>query len=80
MLHRTRKPYVVIAFPTTAAAFQLESRAKAQGFTGRLIPVPREITAGCGLAWRDTPEQQAALVELLQKESIPCDAVRVLTL
>ena len=24
--------------------------------TGRLIPLPREISAGCGLAWRMTPE------------------------
>lgn len=25
--------------------------------SGRLIPLPREISAGCGLAWRMLPEE-----------------------
>lgn len=28
-----------------------------QNIPGRLIPVPRQITAGCGLAWRMTVEE-----------------------
>ena len=29
----------------------------AAGVPGRLIPLPREISAGCGLAWRMLPEE-----------------------
>ena len=27
------------------------------GVPGRIIPLPREISAGCGLAWRMLPEE-----------------------
>ena len=47
---RERKPCVVLTFSTTTAAMSMEKRS------GRLIPVPREITAGCGLAWK-MPEE-----------------------
>ena len=30
--------------------------AGARQVPGRLIPLPREISAGCGLAWRMLPE------------------------
>ena len=30
----------------------MERECKKTGFEGRLIPVPREISASCGLAWK----------------------------
>ena len=35
------------------------------GLPGRIIPVPREITAGCGLSWKAKPEEQQLLTEKL---------------
>lgn len=32
-------------------------RCMETGIPGRLIPLPREISAGCGLAWRMRPEE-----------------------
>lgn len=29
---------------------------EAERIPGRLIPLPRELSAGCGLAWRMPPE------------------------
>ena len=46
------KMHLLITFHTTAGAMALEKRCRAAGLAGRLIPVPREITADCGLAWR----------------------------
>lgn len=40
-----------MTFHTTADAMAMEKACKAQNAEGRLIPVPREISAGCGLAW-----------------------------
>ena len=50
-----RKMHLLITFHTTAGAMAMEKRCRAAGLAGRLIPVPREITADCGLAWRGEP-------------------------
>ena len=80
MIRRERKPRLVIAFHTTADALHLEQAAKVAGFPGRLIPVPREITAGCGLAWRDEPENEKSLRDLLAQTGIEAQGLRILTL
>ena len=41
----------VVTFGTTTQAIAMERECKKAGFEGRLIPVPREISASCGLAW-----------------------------
>ncbi len=54
---RTKKTYIVLSFRTTLEAMEWEKRCLAAGVPGRLIPLPREISAGCGLAWRMLPEE-----------------------
>lgn len=49
---REKKYYMVLAFRTTTEAMAMEKKCAEQKIPGRLIPVPRDITAGCGLAWR----------------------------
>mgnify|MGYP000113870549 CR=1 FL=1 len=39
----------VVTFGTTTQAIAMERECKKAGFEGRLIPVPREISASCGL-------------------------------
>ena len=46
-MSRRKKPKLVIAFNTTTAALAFEDVCK----LGRLIPLPSEIRAGCGLAY-----------------------------
>ena len=48
---RKKELKLVITFHTTADAMALEKVCKENNVEGRLIPVPREISAGCGLAW-----------------------------
>lgn len=48
---REKQLRLVVAFHTTTAAMSLERYCNAHQIPGRLIPIPREITAGCGLAW-----------------------------
>ena len=67
---RPRNLQLVIAFDTTAAALAFEAAAPAAGLTGRLIPVPTAITAGCGLAWRDDLASRNAARALLEQEGI----------
>ena len=53
----------ILTFDETVDAMAWEKYCETHGLPGRLIPVPREITAGCGLAWKAPPEAEAALRE-----------------
>ena len=54
---------LVITFHTTAAAMAMEKFCKEENVPGRLIPVPRELTADCGMAWC-APVEAAARIRL----------------
>ena len=69
---------LVITFHTTAAALKMEREAKEAALPGRLIPVPREISAGCGLAWATEPENEADFKALVERAGIACGESRVL--
>ena len=60
-----KKPTLIITFATTTQAMAMESFCARQGLPGRLIPVPREITAGCGLSWKALPEEKDLLISAL---------------
>ena len=57
---RERKTWLVVTFHTTAAAIGMEKLCAARGLAGRLIPVPRALTADCGMAWRAGTEDRAS--------------------
>jgi hypothetical protein len=42
----------VLTFATTADAMAMEAAAKEHALPGRMIPVPAQVDAGCGYAWR----------------------------
>ena len=60
-----KKPTLIITFSTTTQAMAMEKFCAQQNLPGRLIPVPREITAGCGLSWKARPEEKELLVSAL---------------
>lgn len=61
---------LVITFHTTAAAMAMEKRCKEENVPGRLIPVPRELTADCGMAWCAPVEAAARLRTLAEDSSL----------
>ena len=46
---RKKRQYIVLSFASTARAMGWEKECAARGIPGRIIPLPGEITAGCGL-------------------------------
>ena len=52
-----QQDYLVITFSETTTALYMERICKADGKDGRLIPLPRQISAGCGLAWATTQRE-----------------------
>ena len=58
---REKRECTVITFDTTAAAIAMEKLCLAHGLPGRLIPVPRSLSADCGMAWCAPPEAREVL-------------------
>lgn len=63
---REKKKYVILSFHTTTEAMSFEKQCMSNEIPGRLIPIPREITAGCGLAWRIGVEEYSACRQKIQ--------------
>ena len=57
---------LVITFHTTADAMAMEKECKKVGAQGRMIPVPRSISAGCGLSWCAPLECREELKNVMQ--------------
>ncbi|MBR5517138.1 MAG: DUF3343 domain-containing protein [Firmicutes bacterium] len=70
-----KEPKFVITFYTTTEAMHMEQVCKANNASGRLIPVPSSITAGCGLAWCANPEHKDELVLLMEQNKIQYQAL-----
>ncbi len=67
---RKKELKLVVTFHTTADAMAMEKVCKENGVPGRLIPVPRLISAGCGLAWCAGLEDREAVTVILEKVGI----------
>ena len=77
---RLKQLRLIITFHTTTAAMGMEIACSRAGLPGRLIPVPREITAGCGMAWSAPPEARDRLETFVKQENITTDGWYELTL
>lgn len=75
---RVRKPALVVTFPTTAAAMACEQLCGEQSLPGRMIPVPGEISAGCGLAWKAAPQDREALATALEQGGVAVEGMDVI--
>ena len=79
-MFRKKKPTFIIAFDATTQAMATDKFCTKNGLPGRLIPVPREITAGCGFAWKAAPEDETILIEALTKEGIEWASTQTLSI
>lgn len=71
---------LILTFHTTTAAMAMEKACAAHLLPGRLIPVPREVASGCGMAWCALPESGEALEQLARNEGIEIAGVYQLML
>ena len=77
---REKTKQLVITFSTTTAAMAMEKRAQEMGIFGRLIPLPSEISAGCGLSWKTKPEEKEKMLVFLEEEKLKWEAMYELEL
>lgn len=67
---REKRTRIIVSFHTTADAILMERLCKEGSVPGRLIPVPRTISSGCGLAWCSEPEEETRLREIMEQAGI----------
>ena len=67
---RKKELKAVVTFHTTAEAMKFEKACKMENVKGRLITVPREISAGCGFAWCSDLKLKEKLKEVCGMENI----------
>lgn len=72
---RKKELKLVVTFHTTADAMAMEKACQELHVPGRLIPVPREISAGCGLAWCAPLEAREQVESIMRENGIEQDAL-----
>lgn len=72
---REKNRYIVITFHTTAEAIAMEKFCNQQSIPGRLIPVSREISVGCGLSWRLKKEDFQTFQKKMEEAELECEQV-----
>ena len=77
---REKTEKVVFTFHTTTMAMRMEPCAKDSGCQGRLIPVPRQISAGCGMAFCAPAADRIRLETLIQENGIETEGIHDLFL
>ena len=72
---RQQHERLVVTFHTTAAAMAMEAHCRREGIEGKLIPVPRSLTADCGIAWRSEPEMRAAVETVIKENALEAEGI-----
>lgn len=72
---RKKEIRTVITFSTTTAAMKMEKISKESEFPGRLIPIPSEISAECGLAWKCVGQSEEEAEIFLQEKELAWDGI-----
>ena len=61
---------LIITFRCTTDAIAMEKSCKATGAPGRLIPIPRSISASCGLSWCANLDERDQIKAMMEKNGI----------
>lgn len=72
---REKELKLIVTFHTTAEAIAMENACKAEAVPGRLIPVPRQISSGCGLSWSMPVEWKEEIDKFMSTHGLHYEAV-----
>ncbi len=67
---RQSKEFLVITFSETTDAMAAEKLFAEKGIPGRIIPIPRQLSAGCGLSFKTEMEWKAGAEAVLGEAGI----------
>ena len=72
---REKKLQCIFSFKNTVDALEMEKIGEKRKLSGRLIPLPSIISAGCGLAWTTEPENKERMLSVLKEEGLEPSSV-----
>lgn len=72
--------YLVVTFATITDAINCDKEAKKSQVKGRLVPIPRQISADCGMVWRGDINMRQEVNELLENNHIAYEDILELDL
>lgn len=72
---RKKELKLIVTFHTTTEAMAMEKMCREQQVPGRLIPVPRVLSAGCGLSWCADVEEEVQISRAIEAAGIEIEAI-----
>lgn len=75
-----KKLSLIISFNKTVDAMAVEEHCIKHSVAGRLIPLPKEISAGCGLAWKCDVSQVDEMKKVFSELKIDIDKMTELVI
>lgn len=69
---------LVITFHTNYDTMNLNDHFNKAAIPGRLIPVPRTLSASCGMAWEGSPADEQRIREQIEKDHLIIDSINIL--
>lgn len=67
--------FLYISFYTTREAMETEELMRISSIIGKLVPVPRNISATCGLAWQGNVEDKEKILAKLHEKDIEYEEI-----
>lgn len=67
---RQKRPALILAFDSTSQAIAAEKLFQENNLPGRMIPIPAQVSAGCGLAWKAEPDEKQVLLDALSRAEL----------
>lgn len=76
----SKETYLIIAFKTTSMAYYMEKLRKEESLDGRLIPLPKVISAGCGVAFATKIFNKDYWIDYMQTKKVEYESIRIIDL
>ncbi|SEL26667.1 Protein of unknown function [Carnobacterium iners] len=70
-----RQHYGILVFESSSAASQAEIKMTEKNWSCRLIPIPEQLSAGCGLVLQLSVGDLKEIKTFITKEAISCDGI-----
>lgn len=67
-----------VTFYTTAEAMATEEACKSRNIDGKLVPVPRVLSAGCGISWKGNSKDKDITEQALKEDDIEWEEIAIL--
>ena len=77
---REKKEKLVVSFLTTTQAMAAEKYCLKNQIPGRIIPLPSEISAECGIAWCTEPEEEERIRQAINDGGIQAKGIHRVSL